>query len=96
MPSAAAADRAAVKTVFQQEPSSTGYEYAAGEVTLPFSYSASISTAPRPPCLDFSPSGYPDGSHVFVHMDGELWMFRTDWVDELADRRVTRGRTWII
>ena len=64
----------------QQNPSKT--EYAAGEVVLPFSYSASVSTAPRPPCLDFPGQPNPDCCHVFVRIDGELWMFRIDWIAE--------------
>jgi hypothetical protein len=54
-----------------------GYEYAAGEVTLPFAYSATVSSAPRPAGLDFAAmGGYPDNCQVFVRMDGELWEFK--------------------
>src|SRR5208282_3140320 len=54
-----------------------GYEFAAGEVTLPFAYSAAVSSAPRPASLDFAEmGGYPDNCQVFVRMDGELWEFK--------------------
>ncbi len=54
-----------------------GYEYAAGEVTLPFGYSATVSSAPRPACLDFADmAGYPDNCQALVRMDGELWEFK--------------------
>jgi hypothetical protein len=54
------------------------YEYAAGEVTLPFSYSATVSTAPRPANLDFSEThGYPDNCQALVRIEGELWQFQS-------------------
>ena len=49
------------------------YEYAAGEVVLPFSYTVTRSPAPRPEGLDFSRQINPDNSQVFVRMDEELW-----------------------
>lgn len=58
----------------------TNVEYAAGDVTLPFSYTARTSSVARPPCLDFSGQPNPDCCHVFVRIDGELWMFRADWI----------------
>jgi hypothetical protein len=58
----------------------TNTEYAAGNVTLPFSYSAKVSTSPRPPCLDFPGQPNPDCCHPFIRIDGELWMFRIDWI----------------
>lgn len=64
----------------QQNPSQT--EYAAGEVMLPFSYTAVVSDAPRPPCLDFPGQHNPDCCHAFIRIDGELWMFRIDWIVE--------------
>lgn len=57
-------------------------EFAAGEVNLPFRFSLSISNAPRPKCLDFPGQPNPDCTHVFVRIDGELWMFRIDWIAE--------------
>jgi|GEM_PF-1019035 len=64
--------------VNQEDAATT--EYAAGDITLPFSYSASVSTAPRPECLNFEGWPNPDCSHVFVRIDGELWMFRIAWI----------------
>jgi hypothetical protein len=56
----------------------TETEYAAGEVTLPFSYSATVATAARPANLDFSEMhGSPDNCQAFVRMDGELWQFQS-------------------
>jgi hypothetical protein len=53
------------------------YEYAAGEVTLPFAYTARASTAPRPPSLDFKEEhGFPDNCQALVRIDGELWQFQ--------------------
>jgi hypothetical protein len=57
-----------------------GYEYAAGEVTLPFAYEARISSAPRPPSLDFPDEPNPDNSQVLVRIEGELWQFRCPWI----------------
>jgi hypothetical protein len=64
----------------------TDTEYAAGDVTLPFSYTAEVSTAPRPSCLDFAGWPNPDCCHSFVRIEGELWMFRIAWI-------VDKGRT---
>ncbi len=60
-----------------------GYEFAAGEeVTVPFAYSAKPSSAPRPVGLDFTDEqGYPDNCEVFVRIDGELWEFKTRFLD---------------
>src|SRR5271155_4669338 len=48
------------------------YEYAAGEVTLPFAYSATVSSAPRPAGFDFKEIRHPDNCQALVRMDGEL------------------------
>ncbi len=56
------------------------FEYAAGDVTLPFSYEAEVSDRPRPKPLDFPGQLNPDCCHAFVRMDGELWMFRIDFI----------------
>ncbi len=57
--------------------SAEAYEYAAGEVALPFAYTAAVSSAPRPPGLEFADmGGSPDNCQVFVRMDGELWEFK--------------------
>ena len=55
-------------------------EYAAGDVTLPFSYEVEVSDRPRPKPLDFPGQPNPDCCHAFVRMDGELWMFRIDFI----------------
>src|SRR6476660_6202436 len=47
----------------------TGYEYAAGDVVLPFSYSATRSPAPKPNNLDFSNQVSPDNCEVFVRIE---------------------------
>ncbi|OJV41379.1 MAG: hypothetical protein BGO25_16800 [Acidobacteriales bacterium 59-55] len=60
------------------------YEYAAGEVTLPFSYSIARSSAPRPEGLDFSHQLNPDNCQVFVRMGNELWEFRSQWIINLG------------
>ena len=61
------------------------YEYAAGEVTLPFSYTATVSSAPRPPTLDFTEAhGFPDNCQALVRMDGELWQFRNRFTVSLT------------
>jgi hypothetical protein len=60
------------------------YEYAAGEVTLPFSYSATRSPAPRPEGLNFSHQLNPDNCQVFVRMGNELWEFRSQWIINLG------------
>jgi len=73
----------------------TDTEYAAGDVTLPFSYTAKASTAPRPSCLDFAGWRNPDCCHSFVRMDGELWMFRLNGLWTRGGRRATEGRTSI-
>lgn len=56
------------------------FEYAAGDVTLPFSYVAELSDRPRPKPLDFPGQPNPDCCHAFVRIDGELWMFRIDFI----------------
>src|SRR5215831_12170476 len=55
-------------------------EYAAGEVTLPFSYSVSPSSAPRPEGLDFPRQPNPDNCQVLVRIDDEIWEFRSQWI----------------
>jgi hypothetical protein len=62
------------------EENATGYEYAAGDVTLPFSYSAIRSPVPKPDNLDFSHQVSPDNCEVFIRIDDELWEFRSQWV----------------
>ena len=64
--------------------SESGYEYAAGEVVLPFEYSAQRSFVPRPESLDFLDQVSPDNCQVFVRIDGELWEFRSQWVINLG------------
>jgi hypothetical protein len=69
--------------VFSQAARSGGegsFEYAAGDVTLPFSYKAEVSTRPRPEPLNFPGQHNPDCCHAFVKIDGELWMFRIDFI----------------
>ena len=56
------------------------FEYAAGDVTLPFRYEAEVSDRPRPKPLDFPGQPNPDCCHAFVRIDGELWMFRIDFI----------------
>ena len=54
-----------------------GAEYAAGEATLPFAYTATVSAAPRPGNLDFAEEhGSPDNCQLLVRIDGELWQFQ--------------------
>jgi hypothetical protein len=55
-------------------------EYAAGEVTLPFAYTTTISKASKPHSLDFPDEPNPDNSQVFVRIDDELWQFRNHWI----------------
>src|SRR5579862_8573370 len=54
----------------------SGYEYIAGEVILPFKYSATVSPAPKPTGLNFSGQINPDNCQVFVRIEDELWEFR--------------------
>ncbi len=61
-----------------------GYEYAAGDVVLPFSYVATPSPEPRPAGLDFSHQLNPDNCQVFVRMEDELWEFRSQWIINLG------------
>jgi len=69
----------------------SGYEYAAGDVVLPFSYTATRSPAPKPESLDFSHQVSPDNCQVFVRIDGELWEFRSQWVINLGNTARYRG-----
>ncbi|MGA9798282.1 MAG: discoidin domain-containing protein [Terriglobales bacterium] len=69
----------------------SGYEYAAGDVTLPFSYSATRSPAPKPDNLDFSHQVSPDNCEVFIRIDGELWEFRSQWVVNLGTTARYKG-----
>jgi hypothetical protein len=55
-------------------------EYAAGDVTLPFRYEVESSDRLRPKPLDFPGQPNPDCCHAFVRIDGELWMFRIDFI----------------
>jgi len=75
----------------QTRTSEGGYEYAAGEVVLPFSYSAVVSPQPQPECLNFSHQVSPDNCEVFVRMDGELWEFRSQWVVNLGTTARYKG-----
>jgi hypothetical protein len=68
-----------------------GYEYAAGEVVLPFSYSMTASPQPRPIGLDFSHQVGPDNCQVFVRMEGELWEFRSQWIVNLGTAARYKG-----
>ena len=81
----------------------SGYEYAAGDVVLPFSYSATRSPAPKPDNLDFSHQVSPDNCEVFIRIDDELWEFRSQWVVNLGTTarykgpdidHMTRVRRW--
>lgn len=58
----------------------TAKEHAAGEITLPFSYTATVSDAPRPAGLHFDEEVNPDNSQVFVRIEDELWQFRCPWI----------------
>jgi NedA-like, galactose-binding domain len=64
--------------------SEDGYEYAAGPVTLPFSYQVVRSPAPRPDGLNFSQQLGPDNCQVFIRIDDELWEFRSQWIINLG------------
>ncbi len=68
-----------------------GYEYAAGEVVLPFSYSATRSPSPKPDNLDFSHQVSPDNCEVFIRIDDELWEFRSQWVVNLGTTARYKG-----
>ena len=68
-----------------------GYEYAAGDVVLPFSYSATRSPAPKPESLDFSHQINPDNCQVFVRIDDELWEFRSQWIINLGTTARYKG-----
>jgi len=67
-PSAARSLAFGAETPRSQE---SGYEYAAGDVVLPFSYSATRSPAPKPDNLDFSHQVSPDNCEVFIRIDDE-------------------------
>jgi hypothetical protein len=69
----------------------SGYEYAAGDVVLPFSYSATRSPAPKPENLDFSHQVSPDNCQVFIRIDDELWEFRSQWVINLGTTARYKG-----
>ncbi len=69
----------------------SGYEYAAGDVVLPFSYSATRSPAPKPDNLDFSHQVSPDNCEVFIRIDDELWEFRSQWVVNLGTTARYKG-----
>ncbi len=62
----------------------SGYQYAAGESVLPFSYVAKESPAPEPDGLNFSHQVNPDNCQIFVRIDDELWEFRSQWVINLG------------
>ena len=65
--------------------------HAAGDVTLPFSYSATHLPAPKPDNLDFSHQVSPDNCEVFIRIDGELWEFRSQWVVNLGTTARYKG-----
>ena len=67
------------------------YEYAAGDVVLPFSYSATRSPAPKPDNLDFSHQVGPDNCEVFIRIDDELWEFRSQWIVNLGTTARYKG-----
>ncbi len=69
----------------------SGTEYAAGEVALPFAYSMTRSPAAKPEGLDFARQYGPDNCQVFVRMDGELWEFRSQWIINLATTARYKG-----
>jgi hypothetical protein len=69
----------------------SGYEYGAGDVVLPFSYSATRSPAPKPENLDFSHQVSPDNCEVFIRIDDELWQFRSQWVVNLGTTARYKG-----
>ncbi len=79
-----AATRAGVFHAEKVRAEEPGYEYAAGEVVLPFSYTVSRSPAPKPGGLDFSHQVSPDNCQVFVRIDDEIWEFRSQWVINLG------------
>lgn len=68
-----------------------GTEYAAGEIMLPFAYSMSRSSAPKPEGLDFSHQYGPDNCEVFIRIDGELWEFRSQWITNLGTTARYKG-----
>jgi hypothetical protein len=68
-----------------------GTEYAAGEVTLPFSYSVSPSSLPRVAGLDFPNQPNPDNCQVFVRMGDELWEFRSQWIIGVGSTQRYKG-----
>jgi hypothetical protein len=72
-------------------PLDSGYEYAAGDVVLPFSYSATRSPAPKPENLDFSHQVGPDNCQLFVRIDDELWEFRSQWIINLGTTARYKG-----
>jgi hypothetical protein len=72
------------KEIAKTPLSKASFEYAAGEVVLPFSYSAKLSPMSKPSGLDFSHQLNPDNCQVFVRMDEELWEFRSQWVINLG------------
>jgi hypothetical protein len=85
---------AAHSLAFGAEPpraGENGYEYAAGDVTLPFSYVATRSPAPKPDNLDFSHQVSPDNCEVFIRIDDELWEFRSQWVVNLGTTARYKG-----
>lgn len=67
------------------------YEYAAGEVILPFKYSAIVSPTPKPEGLNFSGQLNPDNCQVFVRIEDELWEFRSQWIVNLGTVARYRG-----
>jgi F5/8 type C domain len=69
----------------------SGFEYAAGDVVLPFSYSATRSPAPKPDNLDFSHQVGPDNCQVFIRIDDELWEFRSQWIINLGTTARYKG-----
>jgi hypothetical protein len=82
---ALAGDKTGKETIGQEKGGAEGgYEYASGEVLLPFSYSVKPSPQAKPVGLDFSHQINPDNCQVFVRMEGELWEFRSQWIINLG------------
>ena len=67
------------------------YEYAAGQITLPFSYTTERSPEPKPEGLNFQHQVSPDNCQVFVRIENELWEFRSQWVINLGTTARYKG-----
>jgi hypothetical protein len=65
------------------------FEYAAGDVKLPFDYEAALSDAPQPHNLTWDKEDFvPDNPQAFVNIDGELWQYRMNFFT--YESKVTR------